>query len=271
MLVPAYGETETVHGTEFVVTTTDLQIHAATNGLLGKNVYIASGKPYGQINSTNTFTGFYIANGAALDNNAQATINIKYLGLGSNITMSSVAANKGANHVYFNINGNENNAHGFALSGDGWLDIDAAYTDHINVAGMSGGTVYLNEHGMLGGTKLASGNAVEADAVLSLSDIAASPYMEKEVVGDNLWVVTRTLLSGDYTGWTGDVTLNFDGDITGLSVSARPDTLDTTNIGNYWVTASAQGLKVSYVIPEPATATLSLLALAGLCARRRRK
>lgn len=53
---------------------------------------------------------------------------------------------------------------------------------------------------------------------------------------------------------------------------------EVVNDGNkyYWVTQSQEGVKLSYVataapIPEPTTATLSLLALAGLAARRRRK
>ena len=41
---------------------------------------------------------------------------------------------------------------------------------------------------------------------------------------------------------------------------------------SYFVTKDGNGIKVSYVtIPEPTTATLSLLALAGLAARRRRR
>ena len=41
---------------------------------------------------------------------------------------------------------------------------------------------------------------------------------------------------------------------------------------SYYITKDASGIKVSYVlVPEPTTATLSLLALAGLAARRRRK
>lgn len=41
---------------------------------------------------------------------------------------------------------------------------------------------------------------------------------------------------------------------------------------SYYVTKDDKGIKVSYVlVPEPTTATLSLLALAGLAARRRRK
>lgn len=42
--------------------------------------------------------------------------------------------------------------------------------------------------------------------------------------------------------------------------------------GAYRSYATAEGIGVQYnIVPEPATATLSLLALAGLCARRRRK
>ena len=53
---------------------------------------------------------------------------------------------------------------------------------------------------------------------------------------------------------------------------------EVVNDGNkyYWVTQNEGGVKLSYVataapIPEPTTATLSLLALAGLAARRRRR
>lgn len=52
---------------------------------------------------------------------------------------------------------------------------------------------------------------------------------------------------------------------------------EVVNDGNkyYWVTQNEGGVKLSYVatapVPEPTTATLSLLALAGLAARRRRK
>ena len=43
-----------------------------------------------------------------------------------------------------------------------------------------------------------------------------------------------------------------------------------TNNDNNWKTATMSNLTVA-IVPEPATATLSLLALAGLAARRRRK
>ena len=53
-------------------------------------------------------------------------------------------------------------------------------------------------------------------------------------------------------------------------------TASAADFGKYQIGADANGIYVQYVkssvtIPEPATATLSLLALAGLAARRRRK
>ncbi|MBQ8516546.1 MAG: PEP-CTERM sorting domain-containing protein [Akkermansia sp.] len=52
------------------------------------------------------------------------------------------------------------------------------------------------------------------------------------------------------------------------------DALAAATAPSYFVTKDASGVKVSYntaAVPEPTTATLSLLALAGLAARRRRK
>ena len=63
-------------------------------------------------------------------------------------------------------------------------------------------------------------------------------------------------------------------DANGVAMTAVDslEALATATAPSYFVTKDANGIKVSYVtIPEPTTATLSLLALAGLAARRRRK
>lgn len=85
---------------------------------------------------------------------------------------------------------------------------------------------------------------------------------------------------GNKTTVSGAFTLNEAGQ-TVLSVYGLEKTLDLVSIssihigidGDSGATPSVSGLKLAYttMVPEPATATLSLLALAGLAARRRRK
>lgn len=160
-----------------------------------------------------------------------------YLYLGSDVEFSTSTSNNG-NAVQNEIRWSGGEAKSFLMTGAGWLDINAAYTERINVTGMSGGTVYLNEHGMLGGTTLAASSSVEAEAVLSLSDIAATPYTQSKVVGDNLWVVTRDLLTSNtadgYNNWGGTVTLNFGGEA-GQLVQSPLTEYSKEDIGKYWV------------------------------------
>ena len=49
------------------------------------------------------------------------------------------------------------------------------------------------------------------------------------------------------------------------------DDLTNAEVGSYMITKDGNGYSVSYVVPEPAAASLSLLGLAGLAMRRRRK
>jgi len=76
------------------------------------------------------------------------------------------------------------------------------------------------------------------------------------------WVAAPTEQDPDAGGYTGAIYTN--------------DSLEATaaNYGKYMLGADKNGIYVQYVkadiVPEPTTATLSLLALAGLAARRRR-
>jgi len=92
-------------------------------------------------------------------------------------------------------------------------------------------------------------------------------------------VLTRTLITIDQQG---DHSVAFDNtattynftDANGNSLTAVDslDALNAATTSSYFVTKDGTGLSVSYkLIPEPTTATLSLLALAGLAARRRRR
>ena len=101
-----------------------------------------------------------------------------------------------------------------------------------------------------------------------------------QLVGTESGVQTRQLITLDTRDGK---SVSFDGtnttysftDSNGVLMTAVDslDALATATTSSYYITKDASGIKVSYVniIPEPTTATLSLLALAGLAARRRRK
>lgn len=59
--------------------------------------------------------------------------------------------------------------------------------------------------------------------------------------------------------------------IAGIDTLTAVDDLTNAEVGSYMVTKNENGYSVSYVVPEPAAASLSLLGLAGLAMRRRRK
>lgn len=81
-----------------------------------------------------------------------------------------------------------------------------------------------------------------------------------------------TIVGGTFTLTSGDKTASFD-----ITHDMSHATLVNNN-GSLWTNGGAEklynisvGSLANNIIPEPATATLSLLALAGLAARRRRK
>ena len=80
--------------------------------------------------------------------------------------------------------------------------------------------------------------------------------------------MVKTLTSGTSRAWTGGgtftTTLVSGYDMTALSETEFANVMSNLAISGVVSTAAP-------AVPEPATATLSLLALAGLCARRRRK
>lgn len=77
-------------------------------------------------------------------------------------------------------------------------------------------------------------------------------------------------MTGQKLGY-GDVTLDSGSTLGGLQANSVETEDALVNAGDYIITTDNTGVYVTYVTPEPTTATLSLLALAGLCARRRRK
>ena len=103
-----------------------------------------------------------------------------------------------------------------------------------------------------------------------------------QLVSSAAGIETRTLVNKDAgVSFDGTVTTYSFTDANGEMMTAvgSLEELALATAPSYYVTQDNTGIHVSYVgvfassdiVPEPATATLSLLALAGLAARRRRK
>ncbi len=118
----------------------------------------------------------------------------------------------------------------------------------------------------LGGILLGGNNAITLEGLESLQ-------LDGVTLGDGA-ALALTLTGeqlGEVTG--GPVTVEF----TGLSLEGEADFtvtcegVDALQVSGYSVTDVGVSVTLSTVVPEPTTATLSLLALAALAARRRRR
>lgn len=90
------------------------------------------------------------------------------------------------------------------------------------------------------------------------------------VLSDNV-AITVNVLSLDDTLTQNYVLFTNMGEVTGSSLDVTFQTYDKTESQKAVLTYNEDGTVTVAAIPEPATVTLSLLALAGLCARRRRQ
>ena len=125
------------------------------------------------------------------------------------------------------------------------------------------------------------------DSVASISGVKKNTWYNYAltVVGDSytlsVWDVSGTKLSSDtFTGATGNLVDVYEGarfsqhwhggaiDNFGLYDGVLSDNNLSALVKSE---AVGTGMVQSFLVPEPTTATLSLLALAGLAARRRRK
>ncbi len=197
-----------------------------------------------------------------------------------------------SNNIIYNQYGSngDTNSNGAVLtkSGAGALVLAEGVTvgENVNVS-VEGGSLDLSNVSTLGAKALTLSNEatlvlganfgesaisftgaltfnVDLDGISTLADEA--PYTTISLSGTtaDAFVDGTTLFSGvSSTGWTdSQVTLDFGNGSTGLYNL-------TLSEGN--VLATAVPTTGGDAVPEPTTATLSLLALAGLCARRRRK
>lgn len=174
------------------------------------------------------------------------------------------------------------------------LDIDAAsiLTLQGYSGGNDGGGVTLNCEGVfnLAYTKNQGGEGFAADlgktGIMNLTSSSGTAYTAK------LKSLTATLETEAITGKRSLVTLgenmSFDNTSTAITIQAGDNWQQVNNEqearqaaeegqDSFWVSKEADGIFLSWIkgesesVPEPSTATLSLLALAALVARRRRK
>lgn len=229
----------TLHGVVFTAPSGN-PLHSAfpsNAAAAAADVYL-TGLSYYTNNSKGTaYDGIYLANDAGLKFNHSSSVAVNHLYLGSDI---KIKAGTKDSVGQLNWSGQSDALKlNIGSAADAWVDINANYGTAINVSNMSGGALYLNTAGALTlGAALNEGVTVYA----TITDTANE----------------RTLLAADFSNWNGNVILqNEDG--------------TAYNAGAYTWKATETGLKITKAVPEPATATLSLLALAGLAARRRRK
>ena len=162
------------------------------------------------------------------------------------------------------------------------------------------GTISTSDATLAGGATVNANLTLNAGATLQMngvtqdSAVALDGELTLEKSGDSLITLTGTVLdtleglqapsSGEVVLFTGVDSLV----LGGQTYSVGPETLNTgsnvklsdyfrndreIDFNKYYLAfnASTGDLTAGLIIPEPTTATLSLLALAGLCARRRRK
>lgn len=216
------------------------------------NIYISGPTSGASAYTPNTtLGGLYMAEGTGLKFNNSAQISLNYLYIGADIVFGGHNTN-----VAGEINWTSGGSLLINSTEGAWVDVNFSTGNKINTSNMVNGTVYLNDKGSLTST-LPNTNKVEAELLTSgYESISGYSY------DDATQVLTRTLMTGDFTAWNPTAS---------NVILTNLQALDPTKVQYI---ADAQGLRVTYdmsSVPEPTTGTLSLLALAGLCARRRKK
>ena len=229
----------TLHGVTFVTASNNGAYHNWSNLETTNWQLLTSGsQTYG---NKLTIGGLYIDENSGLKvNSGSNDVSLNYLYIDPIIKFATTTAGA-VNSV--NWSGNGANASLNIMDG-GWVDIDN-YATRIDLKSMTTGAVYLNTAGAL--TLKSNGTSYTlSDGVAIYATITDTANV-------------RTLLTGDFSNWNGNVYL-----------MSEDNTAYTA--GAYTWEATSTGLQIVVApVPEPTTATLSLLALAGLAARRRRR
>ena len=177
------------------------------------------------------------------------------------------------------------------------IDIDQSSTLTFNSynGGNDGGRTTLNNYGTfnLAYTKSQGGEGFYANlgatGIMNLTSSNGSSYTAKiasltatltldggtasGLTSDGHQILTRNLvtLGSNMSFDSTNTSLEMLSGIAGIDTLTAVDDLTNAEVGSYMVTKNENGYSVSYVVPEPAAASLSMLGLAGLAMRRRRK
>lgn len=228
------------------------------------------------------WSGIYMAanSGLLIDNKTtlEADLTVKFLYLDEEITSitSSADTEKGGANMISWARSENNPDPVIYIADGGWVDINRDYGNNISLKNMTSGTVYLNTHGSLDLTDIETPKS-DVATLSTEADLVFEPY----TLADGVDIVAeledletpRLLVTGDLSNWKGTLTLSYGvdkivykgGEVTESTGVLKGYGIDLSNKegGSYVGLTSA--------VPEPTTATLSLLALAGLCVRRRRR
>lgn len=185
------------------------------------------------------------------------TLNLANMGENSHVTSVSIS------------NGATLGLYSGAIAADASTDVETTLTLTSLVVGTGGGT--LNANLILGsGSSLSLGETLGMGSALTLNGTLLQGDLFDSLMNGS--VTSITLFTGVGALYIGDSVdaITTDYIFTGEDMAAAfANDLDASV---YQVAYKAEGgLVTMSLVPEPSTATLSLLALAGLCARRRRK
>lgn len=202
---------------------------------------------------------------------AQTGLSLNELVIGNSKTVSALTDGSIA------VNAQESNVAAISIAADGKLTAGVGAKLNANLTMQSGSTTSMANNSSLNmgcaltlnkGMNLDSTDGT-ADSMSTLKSVLATGY-------DTRWLYTAvdSLTLVDFNGSGNDFVLtdaNID-TFNGIDASTYFNNLTS---GVYFLTAVANeqqgGWDIGITAPEPTTATLSLLALAGLAARRRRK